>query len=109
MLLAVDPGVDHFVEVFSGSILELAARTQYQDETVRTELVELVHGLQKVTVEDPKPDSGQPLHYYNDPESTLWKICLIMEWRALGGELILISHLPQGPIDVPGVRKFGRW
>jgi hypothetical protein len=65
--------LDHFVEVFSGSILELGARTHYRDESIRFKLVEFVHELQKAVIQDPKSDSGEQLHYYDEPESVLWK------------------------------------
>lgn len=66
---------DHFVEAFGGSILELAARTHYQDDAIRLKLVDLVHELQKVVMTDPKSDSGKPLCFYEGHEGVgvLWK------------------------------------
>lgn len=42
----------HFVEVFGGSVVELAARTPYQDAAIRRKLVGVVHKLQKAILKD---------------------------------------------------------
>ncbi|KAF2994472.1 hypothetical protein E8E13_000512 [Curvularia kusanoi] len=63
----------HFVEVYGGSIVELAARTPYQDGTIRRRLVGVVHELQKATLKDPQSATGEPLHFHDDQESIIWK------------------------------------
>lgn len=63
----------HFVEVFGASLVELAARTPYCNAAVGEKLVEFVGELQKAVVVDPESLTGDPLHFYEEQESVLWK------------------------------------
>lgn len=65
--------LSHFVEVFGGSIIELASRISYHDATIRRKLVEFVHELQKAVITDPESPTGEPLHFHEEQESMLWK------------------------------------
>lgn len=63
--LAADPSAEsklgEFVEVLSGSIVELASRIHYSEDDIRTKLVDFVAELQKVVVKDPESLTGEQL------------------------------------------------
>lgn len=68
-------------------IVELAARTSYQENAIRFKLVQFVLELQKVTVVDPESSMGEPLNFYEEQESVLWRDVPEF-WLACGEERI---------------------
>lgn len=75
--LAANPNdkreLDNFVTMLGGSMWELAARTPYHDDRVRSKLVDFVHQLRKVVIKDLMSETRQPLLHWEDHESVLWK------------------------------------
>ena len=55
--------LDTFVTMLNGSMCELAARTPYHDERIRSKLINFVHRLQKVVVKDPRSVTAQVLRH----------------------------------------------
>jgi hypothetical protein len=73
ILLAADAKtareLDTFVTMLDGSMCELAARTPYQDDLIRSKLVDFIHHLQKAVIKDPQSVTGQAVRYWENDES----------------------------------------
>lgn len=63
----------NFVSVLGRGMVELASRIPYSEDAVRTKLVDFIHELQKAVVIDPASTTGEPLHFYEERESVLWR------------------------------------
>lgn len=63
--------LDHFVEVLSAGIVELAARTSCQENAIRFKPVQFIFEIKKATVVDSESSTGGPLDFYEVQESVL--------------------------------------
>lgn len=85
-----------FVEIIGASMVELASRIHHGDDATRTKLVDFIYELQKAVIKDPNSLTGEPLHFYEERESVLWRD-LPEFWLACAEERIGFSEsLPCG-------------